>query len=114
MARVDIGKLDQRIVIESLVITRASDGEELPGWALVAEVWGNIRPMRGQEKLQANMVQESADTVITVRWAPALDTLTRECRLRHRTTIFDVKDLVPVDFAKRWIEFYATTGLNAG
>lgn len=114
MARVNIGKLDQRVVIERPASTRTDDGEVVAGWAYVAEVWANISPLRGIEKLQANMVQESADTIITVRWAPALSALTRECRVRHKANIFDVKDLIPINFERRWLEIHATTGLNAG
>jgi SPP1 family predicted phage head-tail adaptor len=110
-----IGELDHRVVIEAAVQSRTSEGEVVNGWAPVATVYAAIRPIRGEEKLQAGVSVESFDTVITVRWAQALADLTRGgVRLKHKTRIFDVKDIQPINYERRWIEFYATSGLNAG
>lgn len=116
MPSVDTGDLDQRIRIEAPAETRSSDGEVLTGWTRVAEVWAHIEPMRGAERFAASMTVESTDTVITVRWAPALRALTRKCRIIQLldNVIYDVKDIVPIAYKNQWIEFHATSGLNAG
>jgi SPP1 family predicted phage head-tail adaptor len=66
------GRLDRRVRLEQKTATRAADGSEIPAWSLVAEVWAQVLPLRGQERYGAGAEQAERDARIRIRWRPGV------------------------------------------
>jgi SPP1 family predicted phage head-tail adaptor len=52
-------------------------GFPVPAWSFFARVWGDVRPLRARELVEARQVHERVDTVIRVRPLPGLDSRMR-------------------------------------
>lgn len=108
------GKLRRRLMFDRPIAVKTADGEEINQWEQMAVVWASVEPLQGRERLLAGQVADSGDVEISVRWSTELEALTRECRIRDGATIYDVKDKIHIDMARREIRFMATTGITAG
>lgn len=68
----DASRLDRRIRLEQRAVTRADDGSETSAWSLVAEVWAQVVPLRGQERYGAGAEQPERDARVRIRWRPGI------------------------------------------
>ena len=79
-AHVRAGNLDRRITIEKNTPVQDSDsGELVAGWATLATMWAQVRPLRGSERFEAQ--RENAERVSVFR-------------IRHRTDIDETMRIV--------------------
>lgn len=49
-----MGEMSKRFALESASVTADGGGGGTTAWALVAEVWGALRPMSGGERIEAD------------------------------------------------------------
>lgn len=62
------GKLRERVTIQSPATTRNAAGEYVPGWAPVVTVWAALADISGREYIASGATQNSAQTIITIRY----------------------------------------------
>jgi len=108
------GLLRFRIAVDEPVETQDATGDTVVAWATRATVWASIDPLKSSEALVAAQVSSSANTKITMRWAPAIDTLTEKWRLRHQATIYNVVSLANTGLRNREIVCLCKSGRDTG
>lgn len=74
------GKLDRRITIEAAVESRDEFGGATVTWQQTAEVWAEVKWLRGRELFAAQQVTPEAQLQFRIRW---LDGLTTGMRIEH-------------------------------
>jgi SPP1 family predicted phage head-tail adaptor len=51
-----LGDLNRRIVIEQPTTTKADDGQEIPSWSTLSEVWAKVSFEKGGEAMEADQL----------------------------------------------------------
>jgi len=109
-----VGRLRHRIVLQQradLVI----DGEVVPGWTDLAEVWASIEPVSGREYFAAQQVSAETSTRILIRWRAGVNAAGRVLHQTNQSDSppeYDVYDITaaledPV-ITRRWITLLCT------
>lgn len=64
---ISIGALDQRLTLESPSRAPDGGGGAIVTWAAVSDVWANVRPISGDERLRADQVAGRITHVVVIR-----------------------------------------------
>ena len=95
-----IGALRHRLALERAVRTPDGGGGVTESWVLEADVWGSIRPLSGEERLEADRVSGRVSHEIRIRYranvVPAM-------RLRQGTRVFHIVAVLDDDERRRWL-----------
>jgi SPP1 family predicted phage head-tail adaptor len=67
-AILDAGRLDRRITLQVFTSTTDEYGEVIETWTDLAEVWAEVRPLRGVERVEAAQLAAQVDTRFTIRY----------------------------------------------
>lgn len=87
------GKLDQRVTIQQKSITRnPANGEEAVVWTLVAAVWAEAVPVRGNAFFAANQQQHTVDVRFRIRDRAGL---APDMRLLWNGSPYDITAIIP-------------------
>jgi len=109
-----IGRLDKRVSIQRRSATKDAYGQELDSWTTIAQVWAQVKPLGGKERMRNSaMVVESILThTITVRYSASLmPPLEADAwRILYGTRIFNITASRDVEEDRRFIEFDCTEG----
>lgn len=109
-----IGRLDKRVTIQRRSATKDSYGQELDSWTTIAQVWAQVKPLGGKERMRnAAMVVESILThTVTVRYSDTLmPPLEADAwRILYGSRIFNISTSRDVEEDRRFIEFDCTEG----
>jgi len=109
-----IGRLDKRVTIQRRSATTDSYGQELDSWTTIAQVWAQVKPLGGKERMRnAAMVVESILThTVTVRYSATLmPPLEADAwRILYGSRIFNITTSRDVEEDRRFIEFDCTEG----
>lgn len=108
------GTLRHRIAIDAPARVQGPSGEVVDGWSTLAMVWGSIEPSRAPESERADQVLGDMDTLVRIRWSPKVSGISPAWRLRHQTTIYDIKSVANVRQANREFELMCKSGRNRG
>lgn len=103
-------QLDQRVQIQRKAVTRASNGEEVVTWVLVATVWAEVRALRGEEFFAGAQMQNSVDHQVRLRWRADI---TREMRILWGDQPLDIVSIVPLGRHDA-LEILALAGVRNG
>lgn len=87
------GKLDRRVRLESRSATRAADGSETVAWVLVATLWAQVVPLRGQERYGAGAEQAERDARIRIRWRAGVSA---GMRVVYESRAWDVQAILEI------------------
>lgn len=71
------GRLDRRITIQTLTVTRDSYGGKVEAWADLATVWAAAVPWRGSEAVAADQVVALAEFRFQLRYRDDFDAKAR-------------------------------------
>jgi SPP1 family predicted phage head-tail adaptor len=116
---VKVGRLRHRLVLQSMQDLDV-DGEVVPSWTDLAEVWGSVEAMSGREYFAAQQVNSDVTTRIVVRWRTGVEAAGR---VLHQVSAdsppaYDVYDIVapladPV-ITRRWITLLCVKRASEG
>lgn len=81
------GELDVRISIETPTVTRDDSGGPVHTWALFAEVYAKLTPLRGRELVAAAQVMPDAEMKFTIRYRTGI---TEQHRIVHEEKNYDI------------------------
>jgi SPP1 family predicted phage head-tail adaptor len=95
------GALRHRLVLERP--ERASDeaGGFAETWVAEAELWTDLRPVRGREDVEAGRVTGAVTHEIALRWRPGVQP---EMRFRHEARVFHIQAVIDVGERMRWLK----------
>jgi SPP1 family predicted phage head-tail adaptor len=86
-APVNVGKMRHRVTLEAPTPSRNQIGEEVQGWAAVADVWASVEPLSGRELWNAQQVQPDVTHRVRMWHRPDVRA---DWRLRHRGRVLNV------------------------
>lgn len=95
-----IGRLRQRITIETPLRIDGDGGTATITWQQVGEAWAEIRPLSGREVASEDAVSGRVTHEIRLRWRPGI---AGDARLRTGARVFDIRALIDEDEAHRWL-----------
>lgn len=95
-----VGTLRHRLALERSVRTGDGGGGVTESWVLEADVWGEVRPLAGQEALEADRISGRVSHDIRIRYragvVPAM-------RFRLDTRAFHIVAVLDEDERRRWL-----------
>lgn len=81
------GKLDRRITLSTLTITRDDYGGQVESWGTLATVWAAAVPWRGDEAVNADQVTALAEFRFQMRYRDDFD---KKARLTFEGDEYDI------------------------
>lgn len=101
---VSIGELRHRLSLEAPLATPDGGGGVTRTWALVAEVWGAIRPISGSEVSEADGVAGRVSHEIWIRHRTGI---TPEMRFSLGARLFEIRAILDWDERHRFLRCLA-------
>ena len=86
------GEFDQRVTLQSKVVTRNGIGEEVVTYADVCTVWAKVMTLRGNAFHAANQQQHTVDARFLILKRSGLTT---DMRLQWKAENYDITNLIP-------------------
>ena len=96
-----VGKLRQRLHLESSTPTRNSVGEEVDNWEAYDVVWGEVVPLSGRELFQARQVEAEVTHRVTIRYR---DGVSPKHRVIHKNRTLEVVSVLDREERERWLD----------
>jgi SPP1 family predicted phage head-tail adaptor len=108
----NIGRLDKRITIQTLVAAQDAFGAPGAAWTMVATVWAELKDLTGREFLAAAAVQNMVQTKITIRYPGNAIIITPKMRVVHGADIYNIEAVLGQDKVMRVL--MCSKGVNNG
>lgn len=107
-----IGKLQQRITIQSRTASLDAYGQEQNSWSTVATVWASVEPIGGKERLRTFAMDSMLTHTVTVRYSADLMPPKEAAawRILYGSRIFNITAAMDVDSAHKQIVFECNEG----
>lgn len=106
------GRLRSRVTFQGEVQTPDDGGGYAATWAAVTTVWGEFRPERGNERVEAGRIAAPLSGTLRVRWS----SLTNAITTRHRALIdsepYDIRSIANPDRRHRFLEMTVEKGVG--
>lgn len=109
-----IGRLDKRVSIQRRSATKDVFGQEIDSWTTIAQVWAQVKPLGGKERMRntAMVVEAILTHTVTVRFSeylmPPIEA--DAWRIVYATRFFNITASRDMDEDRRFIEFDCTEG----
>ncbi len=97
------GRLNTKIIIESVARSVDSVGDTTDIWSTYATVWAEVRPQSGNEFFKAREVNSELTHVITMRW---IDGITTKMRINNGGAYYDILSVFDPTTRKREMRLY--------
>lgn len=88
---ISIGELSRRFALQAPAFIADGGGGATASWALVAEIWGALRPLQASEKYEAAGLKGRVTHELWIRHRPGV---TPEMRFVLGDRIFAIKGLI--------------------
>ena len=95
------GQLRHRVTIQQLTRVEDEGGGYAEVWADVATVWAAIKPMRGNERYEAQQVQSTLTHKVTIRYRAGIKP---QMRLLYGNRVFNIEAVIDIEERHRWLE----------
>ncbi len=90
------GKLRHRIILQSSTLSRNANNERVKTWSTYGTVWGNVTPLRGQERLIADQIQSEITHNVQIRFDTATSVMAKH-RAIHGSRTFEINSVENVE-----------------
>lgn len=105
-------RLRHRVTVEKYAESRDSYGGVIQSWGThAADVPAEIVPLSGREFVAAQAMQDTVNTRITVRYDSSIKP---EMRIKHDSTIYNIRAVLPDPTLRRWLTLMCEKGVNDG
>jgi len=94
-----IGKMRHRIKFQTLSLVGDGQGGSVETWTDFAEVWADVKPTSGRERLYAQRIEDLQDHKITIRYLEGINTT---MRIDFQGRIFQIKDITNEVESRFW------------
>jgi SPP1 family predicted phage head-tail adaptor len=105
------GSLRQRIEIQAEAATGDGGGGQTDPWAssvVVATVWANVEPLRGDERLRAMQLEDVVTHKITIRYRPGI---TARMRVKFGARLLNIRAVIDPQEQQRVLELMCEEGV---
>ena len=94
--KIKTGDLRHRLALQSNTPTISAGGSQTDSYATYATVWGSLRPIRGQELINAQQISAEVTSKATIRYNSAViptDRIVFESRTLEIVDIIDFDEM---------------------
>lgn len=107
------GKLDQRVTLQGVNVTRGTSGGVVKGWADIATVWAAVRHLSGNERQVSSAGGQVAEarTEITIRYRAGI---TAQMRVLYRGAVYNIRHVNNLMARNETLILTCDTGANDG
>lgn len=95
------GQLRHRVTIQQLTRVEDEGGGYEENWADIATVWAAVKPMRGNERYEAQQVQSTLTHKVTIRYRAGIKP---QMRLLYGNRFFNIEAVIDIEERHRWLE----------
>lgn len=95
------GALRHRVTIQRFERVEDEGGGYVEDWKDVATVWAAIKPMRGNERYEAQQVQSTLTHKVIMRYRAGIKP---QMRILYGNRVFEIEAVIDVDERHRWLE----------
>lgn len=85
------GRMDRRIVIQSVSRVQDASGEPLESWSTLATVWAAVSPIRGNERFVDSQEKAERTTRFRIRYR---SDVTADNRISYDGNIYDIEAVI--------------------
>ncbi len=103
-------KLRQRLTLQQEMRTSDEAGGYTRSWIDIADLWAEIIPMRGSEKVFGNQVQAAVTHKIKLRYR---EDVKPEMRLQYDNRVFNIRHVINISEMNEVLEVLAEEGVAA-
>ena len=103
------GRLNRRITIQELVVTKDEYNQDLESWTDFATIWAHIEPLRGREYWQAKQVVGEVTGRITIRYMAGID---EKMRIIYGDKTYQILAVINLDERSRTLQLLVRQVLN--
>lgn len=89
-----VGKLDRRIIIQSVSVVTDAYGDETETWATFLTVWADFYQEKGKEITDNNNRTTDRPVTFITRYHP---TITKEMRILFGSTYYKIEDIFEIN-----------------
>ena len=102
-----VGSLNRKVQIQKRVGIKDEYGQESQSWVKLADVWANIKPVSGREKLRNSSSESTLTDSVAIRYQANLMPVTNAdaWRIVYNLRIFDINAAKEFNDARRFIIF---------
>lgn len=104
-----IGKLDQRIVIQSASEAVGSMGDVSKSWSTLATVWAAVAPATGREALTDDRTAATGQTKFTIR---NRSDVTEAMRITWGGDTYNIRSVNRAGGRRMYLEIFADRGVG--
>ena len=101
MNRRSIGALRHRFTLEQTSLTPDGGGGVTESWVQVAQLWGQLTPLSGRERVEASRIAGRHMYDISLRYRSDVEPA---MRFRLGTRIFHILSIEDVDARGQWLK----------
>jgi SPP1 family predicted phage head-tail adaptor len=94
-------RMDKRVLLQGPSYSSDGQGGSQETWNDISQVWAQIQPLNGYEKMQAMMIQSPITHKVMMRYR---SDVTTALRLLYQDRVFDIKEVINVDEAKAFLQ----------
>jgi SPP1 family predicted phage head-tail adaptor len=107
----EAGKLNQRVIIQSVTYSRNDYGEAVANWSTSDTRWARVEPLSGRELYSARQLNAEVDLKVTLRYK---SDLTARNRLLFGTRILEIGAVTHTEEAGTETIAFCTESPDAG
>jgi len=90
----EAGRLRHRVLLQSVSEGRDTAGAIVETWSDIAEVWGSVEPLRGDEFFESQRVDAELTYRIRIRYRPGLKS---KDRVLYDSRTFDIRRVININ-----------------
>ena len=103
-----IGKMRYEVQLQKPTNTRDTGGGLTETWSTLANLWADIKPLRGAETYRQGQVQEKTTHLITIRYRRDIGT---NYRILYDSDNYNIKYIKNLDNRDRFLELECELGV---
>ena len=89
-----IGKMNQRVILQSKVVTVDTYGGEVVSWKSEKTVWASIKPVSGREYFMARQMQDETTHQVRIRY---FEGVIPTWRVKYGDRILNIQSVINPD-----------------
>ncbi len=121
MARVDTisaGRLRRQVQLQRAAETPDGAGGREVTWSTFATVWGEMRPLSGKDRLQAEQLQSTIANRLVIRFQgspsnPEMPFVSARDRVLYKGVAYNIRAVVDIEERRRFLELDLESGVAA-
>ena len=102
------GMLNRRLSIQEKQTTETPTGGQTVAWVEVAKPWAFMKPLNGRERVYANRLNATGDTIATIRYRSGL---TESMKAVYRGDEYQIRSIINLEEADEWLQLVLERGV---